>query len=522
MKQLFKWIGCLGLVASLEMQTGAFSLLGPLKNAANGAPIPWQGTGFGGRPNGLGYELAGDIGGPMNPLEGYRWNIPVVTYAFDPSFLRYFGTNGVNAVEEAFAILNALPPASAMSDTLSEFPLDTKTINHTAATLGLLDLKSHTLTLLLEELGLANPERFVWGVRDRRTGNAFTNYSVIQLNYDPVTIQESRYVNGVLYNYRVFDDIGPIGGEWASAVEWYQLDPLFIPYSSVMSGGGHNDFELGSAPDDISGVISGLATGEFFRGLTRDDVGGLRFLLSTNNIVVEGLLPDVVPGTGFVAGGGTQSGSPWTPFPPFTNNIVTNTPPPPPTNTTQFPASFVQGALRPGVDKITFQRVNYDSLLGTTFTPVTHRYTDRYVNATTGRIAQQRVQRTITQPDILFAVGDLGTFPITATPILSRRTDTTGWSNNVALNTQIPNSPLSFLGGPGVITPGIFIRYSDLVPYFINDVPGGQDIDAFRGSIWGSFDGSDRPPVVYPVFAHPLLPNLSLQFLQNVALGGNN
>jgi hypothetical protein len=517
MMRSLNWIGCAGLIACLVSDAGAFALRGPLKNGANGAPIPWQGDGFGGRPNGLGYELQGDNGGPMNPLEMYRWNVPVITYAFDSSFLRYFGTNGVNAVDQAFAILNALPPASAMSPTLSEFPLDAKRQNQTASTLGLLDVKSTTLAIMLEQMGLSNPERFVWGLRDRRTGNGFTNYSVIQLNYDPVTIQESRYVNGVLYNYRIFDDIGPIGGEWASAVEWYQLDPLYQPYSSVVSGQTHGDFELGSSPDDNSFVASGLNTGEFFTGLTRDDAGGIRFLLSTNNIVVESLLPDVSSAGGSSAVTVT-GGSPWTPFPPFGTNSMGTNGPANPTNVVVNQTNIVQVALRPGLDKITFRRVSYDSLLGTTFTPITTRYTDRYVHPTTGRIVQQRAQRVVQQPDFLFAVDDLGTSPITALPFTYFATGADGWSNNVALNTQVIGAAL---GGPGVITPGNLIVFSDLIPFFANDVPGGQDADSFPSLIWGSFDGSDRPPVVYPVFTHPLLPNLSLQFLQSIALGGN-
>ena len=56
----------------------------------------------------------GDIGGPMDIGDGYRWNVPVVTYGFDQSFLDYFGTNGVAAVEGAIQILNDLPPASSI------------------------------------------------------------------------------------------------------------------------------------------------------------------------------------------------------------------------------------------------------------------------------------------------------------------------------------------------------------------------------------------------------------------------
>src|SRR6185503_12056596 len=109
-----------------------------------------------------------------------------------------FGPKGVAAVEEAIGILNALPPASQMSATLTEFPLDTKSQNGTAATLGLNDVKSFTLSILLEQMGLANPERFVWNLRTRETGTNpdFTNYTVIQLNFDPFTLQPTRFVNG--------------------------------------------------------------------------------------------------------------------------------------------------------------------------------------------------------------------------------------------------------------------------------------------------------------------------------------
>ena len=33
--------------------------------------------------------------------EEYRWNTPLLTYAYDESFLNYFGSNGVVAIENA-------------------------------------------------------------------------------------------------------------------------------------------------------------------------------------------------------------------------------------------------------------------------------------------------------------------------------------------------------------------------------------------------------------------------------------
>ena len=73
----------------------AFSLLGPY--------APWMDEAKSFR------QPRRDIGGPMNIDEGYRWNAPVVTYGFDASFLEYFGSNGVAAVESAMELLNNLP-----------------------------------------------------------------------------------------------------------------------------------------------------------------------------------------------------------------------------------------------------------------------------------------------------------------------------------------------------------------------------------------------------------------------------
>ena len=500
MIRLTKGIFCAVMLMGFASGAGAFSLLGPLKTTA--ATGDWQAPGFGGQPQGLGYSLPGDIGGPMSLSEAYRWNVPVITYAYDLTFLRYFGTNGVAAIDEAMAILNALPPASQMSTDLSEYALDTKSENGTASTLGLIDIKSFVLATVLEQLGLANPERFVWALRGRDARPPFpTNYSVIQLNYDPVTLTRSRYVNGVLYNYQIFDDLGPQGGEWASAVEWYQLDPLYQPYSSVAGGGGGSDYQLGSSPSDsflgIGLFGAGLSVGHFYTGLTRDDVGGLRYLLSTNHMVFDTLPATVLPRTS------GSSGSPWTPVLGFggTNaagisNAVTAA-------GTNF-STFVRTAYRPGVDKITFQRV---SVFGTNFTPITLRYTDRYVS-TNARVVKQPVERLLLQPDILFQVRNLGT--VLDIPVFSRRTTTANWVNNAALNSYYDGDGM---GGPGTIFPPVVISFSDQVPYLVNLEPGETDLEAFTGFVWGSFDGTTRPPVVYPQDSR-----MSLEFLQDVVL----
>src|SRR6185503_18301294 len=151
----------------------------------------------------IGYAQPGDIGSPAAPDEAYRLNIPVLTYGFDEAFLQFFGIDGIHAIDSAFRILNDLPPVSTMSDDLGEFPLNASHINHEAAQLGLLDLKSVTLSLLLEEMGVTDSVRWNYALRHREPipGTDFGVYTVIKYNFDPVTIAPSSYFNGTLYTY---------------------------------------------------------------------------------------------------------------------------------------------------------------------------------------------------------------------------------------------------------------------------------------------------------------------------------
>jgi len=220
------------------------------------------------------------LGGPMNLGEEYRWNIRDINYGFDASFLDYFGSNGVQAVEEAFAILNALTNASAYSADLSEVPLEATRINFRAGALGLLDVKSAALHLLVEQIGLANPVRYTWTLRARAQPPGAQcpvyEYLVIKRNFDPVTWEPSSYVNGSLYSYRIQEYCTAV--DRAEAIE-FLVDPFSRYYTSVAS--------------------PGIFDGSFFTGLTRDDVGGLRYLLRTNNLNFE----NGPQGTTLISGG---------------------------------------------------------------------------------------------------------------------------------------------------------------------------------------------------------------------------
>lgn len=163
-----------------------FALLGPFE--------PWQ------TPQ-LGYNPFGqDIGAPKDIDEEFRWNVPVITYGVDRAFIEYFGTNGVRAVTEAFTILNNLPAASRLDP--NGFLGDPRRINVRAEAANVVDVKSTVLALVLEQLGLASPERYTWALRDRQISSLgipaqqATNYLVIQRNFDPLTFEPSSYVNG--------------------------------------------------------------------------------------------------------------------------------------------------------------------------------------------------------------------------------------------------------------------------------------------------------------------------------------
>jgi hypothetical protein len=474
MRSLSKKLLCFLAVVTLLRSAMGFSLLGPFA-AWQVAALGYQGT------NELGLA---DIGGPMFLQSFYRYNLTNLTYAFDESFINYFGTNGMKAVDDAFAILNALPAASKMD--LNTFPLDSRLWNPVAGQVLLMDVKSWTLSLLLEQLGLADPERYAWTLYYRAGHPTMTNYYVISMNYDPDTLNPTGRVNGIYYTYHINEPNGV-----ADAVE----DPVTFndlqPFSSVAGGR--------------------LGAGHFYTGLTRDDAAGLKFLLSTNTLAVESLLPTVSQvGTSLVMSTG------WIPY-QGTTNVTTNFYSYYFGNSNSLASNILAGltngsnfvvtGIRGGVDKIHFQKVEFDSLIGQTFTPFTNYWTD--VVLVTNKLISQRVMRTISSPDILFVADHLGFTEaadgaggFTTLPIMATRTDTTAWIDNDALNGRTVE------GGPGVITSPAATNGSVTItlttdlgglynsnPYFLNEQW------STLGVLWGSFDNTPTPPTIYPVYA---------------------
>ena len=290
------WIAL--LAAGLQTSWG-FALLGP-ETLANGADA-WQ-TAV------IGYHYAyadsftagdpvflGDVGGPRNIAEEYRRNVPVMYYTYDQTFINFFGLNGVAAVDSAYAMMNTVPSADKMD--LSLYPLESMQANYTAQADFLTDIKSVTLHLLVEQLGLADPERFVWTLHDRIVVSPpgcplGVFYTVVQRNLDylPSTlnnIQYSSYINDNLYSYFLVENCtGP--NPLAFTVP-FLTDPEAVPYTAVAA----NNFDglgliflnnSGNQPLTLSG---GLQVGYFYTGLTRDDAAGFKYLFRTNNVNLE-------------------------------------------------------------------------------------------------------------------------------------------------------------------------------------------------------------------------------------------
>jgi hypothetical protein len=317
MLRSLKKISCFLLLAFGLQSSWAFSLLGPFPEFANYTPPSLPGS-FGDdwevSTIGYGYSGSGDIGGPKNLGEQYRRNAQTYYYAFDANFLDFFGSNGVYAVSSAYTIMNnCLTNVDAYSSTLTEFPLNSQSFNYQASALGLVDLQSETLGVLVELMGLANPVRFTWTLHDRYLPSGATcpayEYLVVARNFDitasPLNqLQYSPYVNGTLYSYFI-EEFCPANVPDPQAVALpLQVDPLQNAFAPV--AGNQNSLVL--LGDNL--IDAGLQEGGFYNGLTRDDVAGLRYLLSTNLIAYES------PATGSLlvsssGPGGTNYGAPF-------------------------------------------------------------------------------------------------------------------------------------------------------------------------------------------------------------------
>lgn len=478
--------GIIGLIPSAS----SFTLQGPFED--------WQVVD-------IGYQLTingADLLAPKNLGEEYRWSAPVVTYGFDASFMDYFGPEGMAAVDSAMAVFNDLPPVSEWSEELTEFPLLTSRINHTARNLNLIDIKTYVMSAMMEQLGFGAPERWTFCLRSRVVINEVDYYTVIRRNFDPLTYLPTPFVNGTLYTYR----IGPV--IYNAGIVGYDAREIAIdagePNITVASY-----FGLGGGLIDPRVEARASTFGGYFMGLTRDDAGAIRYALSpfnrnfetapqgsglrsTNGIVV----------TGGGSGGGGSGGSAWT---PVSGAVFGPTDPGTGDGTTPVPvaAGFVDGSVRTGVDKVSFVRVDMDPLLGTFSRPFLVRYNESV--QTNGFTRTQQVERVLARPDILFLAQDIGT-TVEGTPATSER------SVNFINNSAISGIGGVESGGPGNIHPSTDITLSRVGP-FNRNIRFTTEEQGIEGFMWGTFDGTTNAPIVYPAG------RVSLRELERIVLG---
>ena len=210
--------------------------------------------------------------------EEYRWNSPVITYTYDESFLNYFGSNGVVAIEKAMGILNAIPPAStiatnyppasASENNLWNYPVRPDRFHPRAYNDRILDIKSYALAELFGFMGLGNPEDSAFQLEFG---------SVTLRNWDPISYGPSKYVNGTLLSWVVLG---------ATNAQPFPID-VTKPIITLAGTADHR--------------VPRLDEGKYLVAPTRDDIGGYRYLYRKDNFNVEGL-------------------------PPFTYQVVTNQP----------------------------------------------------------------------------------------------------------------------------------------------------------------------------------------------------
>ncbi|HZR18636.1 MAG TPA: hypothetical protein VFE51_15190 [Verrucomicrobiae bacterium] len=191
--------------------------------------------------------------------------------------------------------------------------------------------------------------------------------------------------------------------------------------------------------------------GSFYTGLTYDDMAGVAFLLSTNGLITESVLP------------GVQAAVP--------------------------DGNFVNVALRPGVDKITF--IPHPTNAAGAFEVLTNFFTDAYV--TNGQIIHQQLERVVQGPDFLFMVDDTGRNKSQTSLVV--RSDTSSWINNAGLNGG------GSLLGPGVIVPPVNITFHQIGGYVVTQEPAPDKSAEFIPAQWGSFDQTTNPPTSYPSFS---------------------
>ncbi|MBR89937.1 MAG: hypothetical protein CMO66_01505 [Verrucomicrobiales bacterium] len=348
----------------------------------------------------------------------FRWNIPSFVYSFDASFVNYFGIEGMDAIHDAFRVMNDFF-VNEDYDGVSQMDLakhgfsgnySTWWVNTTAQNAQIIDIKSIMLGMLVNQLGIGNPHRWAFSITGTRA-NITTNRLIFETrlrNYDPITWRETDIINGVKYSYRLVHDaqtnsVGQLPAFNVADMEEFTTDTSGNAWSSVaaITDAFYGDTALywTDTPSRFNfGVYyDGMnAMGGQFRprhALTYDDAGGFKYLYATNNYIFEDLAPSIVgiePAqflpTHIAPHYANPSGrvSPFFPRRGRAAGILT------PTNTITttfagFPGlpnvgtGIMGPAMRGGIDKIQFYHQPFDSLLGLNFIPTNFVWKDTFI-----------------------------------------------------------------------------------------------------------------------------------------------
>ncbi|MSU42321.1 MAG: hypothetical protein EXS28_11515, partial [Pedosphaera sp.] len=392
---------------SSTLKSPGFVLMGPIEVAETAA-----------------FNYVDDLGAPKDIHQQikrfYRWNMPSFVYSFDASFVGYFGTEGMNAVHEAFGAVNNFfvnedyKGVSALDLAKHGYVgnYNTTWVNTTAQNSQVIDIKSVVLGLVVNHLGLGNPHRHAFsitGTTTNTTGSTL-NFHVRLRNYDPVSSQATDTINNVKYSYRLIHDLQTItvgGAVVVPAVadmEEFTSDQSGNAFTSVAAiadafYGGTSLFWTDTPTVFNFGVYydaNNAMGGQFSprHALTYDDAGGLKYLYNKQNYIYEAVdianvvlvqpaqyLPTYMqtmllnptgqqfpffPRQG--VGGGALPGAI-----PITTPIA-GTPGLP-----GVPLAMQDNALRGGIDQIQFYHQPYDSLLGNLFTTTNFVWNDTFL-----------------------------------------------------------------------------------------------------------------------------------------------
>ena len=102
---------------------------------------------------------------------------------------------------------------------------------------------------------------------------------MVQRNFNPTNYEYSSYVNGTLYDYAIVE------GCTTTPIVALAVPFIVNPNDFTFTAWWLREWTASGHAQDFPG--------QYYTGLTRDDLGGLRYLMATNRINVETVVPGV-------------------------------------------------------------------------------------------------------------------------------------------------------------------------------------------------------------------------------------